>query len=123
MTINFSNFHNALANLRFSDRDLLRTAGFAKLSKVYEAYPTLHDGERLCILLPHGLTPKEAAAFDDMVATSKKVIILKQDHGRWTKYWPGGAAATASVPTSEAHESNANSEQEGPLADIEIVEE
>ena len=93
----YERLRQTVANLMVPDDDLLRRVGLGALLKAYRAYPTVLDGFRVCILLPHGLRPKEAGQLTEVDALKQNIMVLREDAKRWSRVWPektGGDGGT-----------------------------
>lgn len=116
----FSKLKIAMTRLRFKDDSALRELGLAKLTKTFDAYPIVEDGQKIFVLLPRGLDPAAAQKLDGPEA-AKSVVVLTRQGESVAKLWPNaGAPAAAAAPAKAAP-----APQEGNAGgiDFEIVEE
>ena len=121
-----------MAKLRFADETALRTIGLAKLAKKYDAYPLVEGGRRLYCLLPKGMNMSQARQLS-AGAASQTIIVLQEGQRGFAKVWPlgeGAAAQAASAPVEMQAAVGApmpqpagDKEPDGPVGDLEIVEE
>ena len=121
-----------MTKLRFADETALRTIGLAKLSKAYDAYPIVEGGRKVYCLLPKGMDVAQARQLS-AGAASQKIIVLQQGQRGFAKVWPNadGTAVVAAPlkmavgesPVAPAPAAEPAAEPEGPVGDLEIVEE
>ena len=127
----FDQLQLVMSKLRFADETALRTIGLAKLSKSFDAYPYVDGGRKLYCLLPKGMDVSQARQLS-LGAASQKIIVLQQGARGYAKVWPSaeGMAQAAAQPLKQAVGQSPvapapqpQAEPEGPLGDLEIVEE
>jgi hypothetical protein len=101
--LKFANLQQTLANLRFPDKDFLRTGRLAPLAKSFDAYPVIEGSRRLCVLVPRGSDPQSLGRLSEGQAQAK-VVVLEQGAGggAWAKIWPSAAPEAAEPAPVEA---------------------
>jgi hypothetical protein len=88
MAISFTDIQQTVGKLAFSDPQALREAGgFEKLMMIYEVYPVQIAGQKVCILIKRGLSPRKAKALTEREA-AVNVLVLEKIEGRWNRAWP-----------------------------------
>ena len=83
----YKDLKNTLANVRLADETFFREAGLQPLSRRFESYPATHEGQKIYVLLPRGLDPKNAQRMEESDAESK-LMVLTGNRNHWAKAWP-----------------------------------
>jgi hypothetical protein len=73
----FAALRDLLATCRTTDPGILRLGRLAKLADRYNAFPIRYENTSLCVLLPKGLKPIDAAKLDDEAAVINKIFVIK----------------------------------------------
>jgi hypothetical protein len=72
----FVALRDSLATCRTTDPAILRMGRLIKLADIYNAFPIRFENSSLCVLLPKGLKPSDAAKLDDAGAVGKKIFVI-----------------------------------------------
>jgi hypothetical protein len=87
----FVALRDLLATCRTTDPGILRMGRLAKLADRYNAFPIRYENTSVCVLLPKGLKPSDAAKLDDAAAMVNKIFVVKTQTLKIV--WPASSVA------------------------------
>lgn len=125
MSFKYSDLKATLASLHFPDDEVLKRGPLMQLRKSYEAFVTNTAGAKICVLVPHGLKPRDASNLSEPEMVARRVIVLKDEQGKWARIWPNQSSQTKAEPAPQVALPTAPAPKPEPVPSIdgEIVEE
>jgi hypothetical protein len=97
----FKDLRSTLGNVRFADDTFFREAGLQTLSRRFESYPSTFEGNKIYVLVPRGMDPRNAQRMEEAEAVGK-MIVLMGTKNHWSKAWPAAPEAPKKEEAAEA---------------------